>query len=400
MKKLRLSAAPWWLGFFLTVNLFLLPTHDKSPRFTDLIAIGLGFWLLVRAHRRGIPALPLAALSVANLFPLIWTAYAFYTHEGSTLVEAARWLLAAPWALTLLLLTRSEEDRTRFAWGVAIGCAVNAGVVLMQYLGMDALLRPLGIATENADMQTYWAGFRRLSGLHRHHAATASVTSLIVPTTIYLYLRGRAGLWCPLIGLALAAATLHLTFTRSPFGVVVGVIAVAFFTSRQTRRSVILASILFAVGLPALVAVGPPGGKARWEDSLSLEANAGERVLATVAALEISIENPQGLGVERGRDELIDRTAINATHNAFFQASLHLGLLVSLILTLTLLHLIWRLVDGSSAWTYLSSLFALHLFGLFLFEEHLNNPTFVILVGWLIAVSTERLSLRRSPDGG
>jgi hypothetical protein len=399
LKKLELTALPWWLGFFLTVNLFLIPSQDKSPRFTDLIAIGLALWLLVRSHRRGLPALPLAALAVTNVSSLLWTIYAFSAGENSTMVEAARWVLAMPWALTLLICTETEEDRVRFAWGLTIGCAVNAMVVFMQYAGLDSLLKPLGIAIENADRQIFWANFRRLSGLHRQHAATASVTSLIAPASIYLYMRGRAGLWLPLTSLALAAGTLHLTFTRSPAAVIVGVLAVAFVTARQARRSVVLASMLFAVGLPALVVIGPPGGKARWGDSVSLEVNAGERVRATISALEISLENPQGLGVERGRIELVDRTAINATHNAFFQASLHLGLLVSLILTLTLLHMIWRLLDGGEAWTYLASLMALHLFGLFLFEEHLNNPTFIVLVGWLIAVSTQRISLRRSRAG-
>jgi hypothetical protein len=393
----RLRSLPWWLGFFLTVNLFLIPSQDKSPRATDLIAVGLGLWLLLRSHRKGLPAMPLAALGITNLFPVMWLGYAIYTKEPATAVEAARWLIALPWGLGLLLLTETREDRAAFAWGIAAGCAVNAGVVFLQYAGFDALLRPLGIAIEDADRQAYWAGFRRFSGLHRHHAATAAVTSLMVPTTLYLYLRSRAGIWLPLVGLALVAGTLHLTFTRSPFVVLVGVMAVAFATARSMRRSVILGGLLLAIGLPILVVVGPPGGKARWEDPLSTEANAGERSLATIAALDISIQNPQGLGVKHGRDELIDRTAIGATHNAFFQVSLQLGLLLSIVLTLSLLHLIWRLLEGGGAWTYLASLMSVHLFGLFLFEEHLNNPTFIILTSWIIAVSARRIGWRRSP---
>ena len=40
--------------------------------------------------------------------------------------------------------------------------------------------------------------------------------------------------------------------------------------------------------------------------------------------------------------------------------------------------------------SFLLSLLAFHLAGLFLFEEHLNNPTFVVLASWLVAAVTWR----------
>lgn len=399
MKKPSAWNPVFWLGVLVTVNLFLIPTRDASPRVTDLLGVGLALVLLVRAHRRGLPALPLSALAVANLLPLIWAAYALYTREVSTLVEAARWLLALPWAMSLLVLVEDRDDRGALAWGLAAGCAMNVAVVGMQYFGLNAPLRPLGIAIEDADFQHYWAGNTRLSGLHRHHAATAAVTSLLIPVSAFLYFRRAYGLWLPLVSLGLVAITLHLTFTRSPLVVTAATLAVAVLTSRQPRKSFVLAAVLAALAIPALLVIGPPGGKARWGDTLSLEANAGERVLSSVTAAKISIENPQGLGVKGGKDALIEETAMRATHNAFFQASLHLGLPLALALLVALLHWISVALLGGRPEVYLEALVGVHLFGLFLFEEHLNNPTFIILASWLIASSVRELSARRSLAG-
>jgi len=140
-----------------------------------------------------------------------------------------------------------------------------------------------------------------------------------------------------------------------------------------------------------LIWIGPPGGKVRWSDNLTAGANLKERATSNRAAVELIVEHPFGLGVVRGKDLLLERSSIPATHNAFLQAGLYVGLPLALILLVVCAHQIWGLLRGVEDPTYWKALITVHLIGLFLFEEHLNNPTFVILMSWLVALSAARV---------
>ena len=388
-----LRSGSWWLGFLVVVNLYLIPWAGNSPRGTDLLGAALAIWVLVRAHRRGVRAMPLAALGIANALPFFWFALSLLDRDRTTTILAARWLLAIPYAIALVELTRSRRDMERFAWGLIAGCGVNVGVVALQYLQLDAILKPFGISRADQD-ELVWVGQRsRLPGLHRHYGATSAVTSLIVPPALWLYLRGRHGLWLPVAALGGLAFTLHVTFTRSPLVVAAVTIVIALLAARNARRSVSLAALLGAVGLPALVVVGPPGGTLRWLDEGAFEANALERFRSTWAGVEVTLENPWGLGERAARREIEDRTSLSATHNAFVQAGMVFGLPLALIILISLVHLAWGALRGADTEGYLLALLAVHLAGLFLFEEHLNNPTFLVLASWSIAMSAERLGL-------
>jgi hypothetical protein len=392
-----IRSAPWWLGFLLVVNLYLIPGSGTSPRGTDLIGAGLAVWVLVRAHRRGIRALPLAVLAVANLLPVVWLFFSYLDGDRGTLVLAARWLLSIPWAIALVEMLRDRRALDRFAWGLLVGCGANVAVVLMQFLQIDAILRPFGMSVGDQDMATWVGKQTRLPGLHRHYGATSAVTSLILPPALWFYLRGRHGLWLPLLALGGLAITLHLTFTRSPLVVAMVTVLAAVATARLPRRSVTLTALLAAVAIPALIAIGPPGGAVRWSDTASFQANALERVRSTWVGFALSVEHPLGLGQSEARRLMIDETALTATHNAFVQAGLFFGVPLALALVVAFVHLAWGLTRGAQSEGWFLALLAVHLTGLFLFEEHLNNPTFLVLASWLIAASADRLEHTRRP---
>jgi hypothetical protein len=390
-----LLSTPWWLGFFLTANLYLVPSAENSPRSTDLLAVFLGIWLLLRAHRRGLSVAPLAAIAAANLLPLYWLFVSFLGRDMGTLAQMARWILAIPWAIALVEILRSDVSKHRFLWGLIIGCAVNIGVVGLQYAGVEALLRPLGIAAADTDVQRWYGQSVRFSGLHRHYGASSAVASLIVPATLVLFVQGKRGWWLPMLSLVALAVMLHLTFTRSPLVVSLLCVVLTLFSSRKIARSLPFAFALVAVGIPALLLYGPPGGNVRWQDTSSTGANVGERATSNRVALELIIENPLGLGVSNGHKRLLDESAIGATHNAFLQAGLYIGAPLALALLIALLHHMWGLVHGAARPHYWTAIFGTQLVGLFAFEEHLNNPTFVILASWLLALSASRLFGRR-----
>lgn len=391
MLQLLARFAPAGLGFLLVVNLYAMPQAQNSPRLTDLLALVLALWLLVHVHRNGVPGFPLAVIALVALMPLGWAGYSLLQGDRTTFVIAFRWLLAVPWALALVVLAGDVPGRTRFMEGLFWGAAVNAAVVIMQYAGMDAPLRLLGISSTDSEVATWVADEVRLPGLHRHYGASSAVTSLIAPAALYLYLAGRRKIWLPLLALAALAITLQITYTRSPLLVTGVSVALALVCARRMRPLLALGTTLLVVAIPALLLIGPPGGKARWTDELSVQANASERFASTVAGAELALAHPLGMGVAQAQDELQSAVGIDATHNAFVQTAVFLGLPLAIVLLYAFLHHALRLGRGVHDPGFPLALLAVHVFGLFLFEEHLNNPTFVILASWLAAATAQRV---------
>jgi hypothetical protein len=67
------------------------------------------------------------------------------------------------------------------------------------------------------------------------------------------------------------------------------------------------------------------------------------------------------------------------------------GAPLALALLILLFSLSLRLLGGlQGAWA-LEGLLAGHLVGLYMFEEHLNNPTFIVLTSWLSLAAVLRL---------
>ena len=68
------------------------------------------------------------------------------------------------------------------------------------------------------------------------------------------------------------------------------------------------------------------------------------------------------------------------------QSAVYFGLLLAILLVAAFVFQLTRLALGTRSPHFLSALLAAHTLGLFFFEEHLNNPTFVILAAWYLAL--------------
>jgi O-antigen ligase len=212
----------------------------------------------------------------------------------------------------------------------------------------------------------------------------------MVPASLYLYFRKHAGLAVPLTALGGFLIALNLTSTRSPVIIAAFTLAYAFVVARQFGRGFVFGLIGIAVLVPAILVFGPPGGRNRWEDALALQANAGERFDSNFAAADLALRHPLGLGVAGGQAALYDLSGITATHNAYLQAAVFLGLPLACLILATVVVVALRGLRGPQHPDMLLALLAFHTAGLFLFEEHLNNPTFVILASWFIAGAVRR----------
>ena len=390
---------PWLAGFFLSVNLYLVPQVASSPRLTDLAGFVLFWWVMLHLARGKIITPTLIILGLTSLMPLTWLFFGVLEGDPASVVQSARWLLAVPWALAMMLILDQEDRSHRFAWGIIVGGWVNVAVILLQVLGWESQLRLIGLSSSGAAFHHHVAQAVRIPGLHGQHNASSSVISLVVPAGMYLYFRGRCSILVLLATLTGLAVALHLTSTRSPLVITVLTFLFAAAMARKFSRVVIIGIVLFSVLVPLVTVYGPPGGWSRWRDTQAANSNARERVETNIGALDIAIDHPFGVGVKQGQALLADRTAIQATHNAFLQVSLHFGLLLGLIVFTAMVRGVSRGLGGVEHPLFLVALAAFHSAGLFLFEEHLNNPTFIILTTWFIATMTWRRGVEASGHG-
>jgi hypothetical protein len=383
MQPTFLRALPFALGFFLVANGVFFSAGGASLRFTDLIgllvAVLFGMRMFGRANWSAVGAG--AALA---FMPVAWAGLAVLgIADRATLAQGVRWVFALAWALALLSVAHDEPGRTRFVKGVAVGCAFNAFVIVAQQYGFHGPLERLGFSSFGD--QIVWVGQQvRMPGLHGSPSASSAVLSLIAPATLWLYLRDRVSLWWPLIGYASAAFALHLTASRSPLLMLGMSTVLALLVAISRRRALGLWAIVIIVGLPLLVVVGPPGGWVRWTDVGDTTVNASNRVHTSVSTMELSLRQPLGRGVDEGRRALFEETGYVATHNAWLQASLVYGIPMALAILAGFMAAISRLRFGWRSDAFWPALVAFHLSGMFFFEEHLNNPTFVILTMWVV----------------
>ena len=391
---------PWLAGFLLTVNIYLVPILTSSPRATDLGGFFLAGWIIFRLVRSRQDSVPLVAVGWTALTPLIWLFFTILNGDSATGVLAARWLLALPWALALVLLVDDEEKQIQFAWGLVVGGLINTLVIILQWQGMESYLQLLGLSSAGANYHTYVSFKVRIPGLHGQHNASSSVISLLIPAIFCLYFKGRCKLSHLLLALSGMMISLHLTSTRSPLIAAVLTVGFASLLARRFGRSVLIGFILVSLLVPLVAVYGPPGGWARWKNTEALVSNASERSDSTLGAARLAVEHPLGLGVKQGEKMLSGRTGIGATHNAFIQAALVFGLPLALLILWGFMVVIFRSLGGVDHPFFLPGLIAFQTAGLFMFEEHLNNPTFIIISAWLIALaSLHQFRTGKSPGG-
>ena len=378
---------PLLAGFLLTANIYFMPWSASSPRGTDVFGMVFALWIVARLARGRQRPGPLVAAGLALIMPVVWLVLGVAAGDAATVVASARWLPAAAWAVALPALLPDAAAKDRFAWGMLAGCAVGVGVLMMQMAGLESLLRLVGLSSAGAAFHHYVGNSLRMPGLHGHHNASATVISLAVPVVMHLYFRGRCRL--PVVGLALLGflAAAHVTSTRGPVVAMIPTLAYAFVGARQAARGVLLGVGVMSVLLPLLVVVGPPGGWSRWRDPSAISANSNERFTSTAGAVDLAFNHPLGLGVTRGEDILFDRTGSSATHNAFAQAALKWGMPLALAVLLGVLGAVALGPLGAGRPHMLEGLLACQTAGVFMFEEHLNNPTFMILAMWMMVVT-------------
>ncbi len=383
------SAVPWILGFVVVANVYVLPGLDNSPRALDLLSIIALAWLVWRLAGRGLPPVSLGMLAVLNLMPAIWFGVAAATGKTATLLLTARWLLGVPMACALLVAAREPAGRVRLAWGLWWGLALNVAVLALQWFGRFDWTRAAGLAASDSVLSDL-DEVLRYPGMHGHANASSAVASLIAPVGLYLYFQGRARLWVPIVSLLLLLASGHITSSRSPL-IIGGIVSLLMIgLARQPRRTLRLAVGLGAVVLPVFAWLGPPGGQVRWEDQGNITVNRTERLASNREALRLIGDHPLGSGVEGVGNDLSDLLDNPSTHNALLELAADFGLPMSLVIALLLLALAGRLARGTTAPLALESALALQILGLFFFEEHGNNPTFIALTSWLVATAPLR----------
>jgi hypothetical protein len=158
-------------------------------------------------------------------------------------------------------------------------------------------------------------------------------------------------------------------------------------TSKRFLRATALLALLGILLVPAWYRFGPPGGKVRWSDTVHMAANTSERVNSNRVAAELARENWWGQGIERSQSAMVEYLENPATHNAFLQMAIVYGPGQALLLFFLLVSLALRAARGIQADDALAAVLAMQLVGLFLFEEHLNNPAFIALTCWLAVAS-------------
>ncbi|MHB8079304.1 MAG: hypothetical protein ACYDIE_08625 [Candidatus Krumholzibacteriia bacterium] len=383
------AAVPWLLGFALVANVYLLPGSAASPRLTDILGLLLTLWLVRRLAGRGVAGAPLAALAVLVAPVAVWTVLAAVNGLSATMLLGARWLLAVPWGLALAEAAAAPTSRRRLAWGLWWGLAANVAVLVVQNFGLLDLTARLGLAARDSvlsDLDQFW----RYPGMHGHANASAAVISLLAPVSLYLYLAEGAPLWTPVAGALLLLAGGHITSSRSPLIIALLVSLTCGAFSRRPVATLRIGATLGAVVLPLLLWLGPPGGQVRWEDQGNVAINSGERLASNRIGLALIAERPFGRGVEASAEALSDALDNPSMHNAFLQLAAVFGLPMAAWVAWALLRNSAGLGAGPGSARWLTGALALQTLGLFFFEEHGNNPTFIVLTAWLVATTAPR----------
>jgi hypothetical protein len=367
------------IGLVITTNPYL-PSIDQHARWTDILAVlSIPIILLyVPSTKRLHWMLPGTLLLFILELPWLWTDIEAHGLFGGSL--SLRWLALTVLAIGLDLLLRRSGCVASFARGIFIGAPVNCLLLWLQSAGFTDELTKLGLAYPG--LERFFAGgpsMERFAGLHGHPNAAAAVIGLCIPAALALNIEfKKSWLWVA-AAVVVCIAGAWLTYSRSPFMIAALLLLAWLFKLRlRDQRILVLGFVLLTAGFVA--ASKMPSLSSRWTADDSVEANAAIRLDTTVRSAEASLQSPLGLGSDFEEDMPSD---LLATHNAFTHLALTGGMALALLVFVCLLGSAAGLRGNGD----LNGWLGLYLLGIFFFEEHLRNPTFVLLTVWLVLTS-------------
>jgi hypothetical protein len=289
-------------------------------------------------------------------------------------------MIAVLWGAVLWKISLEDSTRTVFFKSMLIGCAGCIGVQGLQFAGFLELTQRFGLAPQDV-VVSGWFDILRIPGMEKHVNGSAAVVSLAVPITIGLVEEKRLGRkWLPVV-FGLIVISTAMTLNRSAV-LVSGVTIVTWvLLSKSEWIGGGLRFTIMAAAVGTVLIYGPPGGWRRWMDlaSLASSENVQVRMQTTLEAGRLFLLHPLGMGLKYS-DILYRITGSGSTHNAFLQIALRGGWPIFLAILMKLGYTAAMLFRRS----YLEEWIALHLLGLFFFEEYMSNFTIVILVIWLL----------------
>ena len=378
------------LGLALIFNPYVLPSEaEGAPRLSDVIALILAATLLFRwvSGYRYALRFPVILWVVLGLI-LVWFARDAIVTGTPLSTDSIRWLLAIPYAYALYRLTARTDTRTPLILGLCLGMVANVIVLALQAAGLSELMVQVGLASGRWSSIWVVGGHEafRATGMWGHPNASAGVVALCFPLVCGLIDEKRLRTWWILAAWGVVFTSSMLTYTRS--GVLVCALIFLLWTARSLksgRSARWKLFFLFAIAA-ALIVIGPPGGWWRWLNEADLTTNSAGRIDSTLAAAQLALTNPLGVGADYARQlSALTREGIEATHNAWLYLALVAGVPLTAVILFGAARRLASLFFSSSVEGWL----ALSLFGLFFFEEFFRVPCFVVLTLW-IAIKPRR----------
>jgi hypothetical protein len=380
------TAVAFICGLALPFNIILQSSATRDLRLLDLLGVAL-VPLAVWACLRRIHLL-LAMLLLGLVFVLPFLVHAVILvrelDDYADFEFPVRFLLALSFCATLTPLLENTRHRSVFAAGLCLGCCLCVIPLVFQSLGQNDTMVAIGLAPSRLAIPP-WQIQQRPPGLHGHANATSAVISLGIPVATFMAVQQRRFWLLPCAVAALLACS-YYTETRSAVGISLATMGFALALGCRTDRILLLLPAVALAGVLAAGFIEGPLLPASFLRTDTADANLGERFATTTTGMLLVLEHPLGLGRSLGEAAVYQRTGTQAFHNALIWLGVAAGL-VPMVFTAGVL-LAAATQAGRQGAPGLRGLLAFHLLGLCLFEDHFQNPTFILVLilvagGWL-----------------
>ncbi|MFW6015703.1 MAG: O-antigen ligase family protein [bacterium] len=385
---------PFFLGFLIIMNIYLFSFSGVLFRITDVLGILMYIILFFNILTNKVQKQIFYIIIISCPF-IIWIFVSFILNDSETISMSIRWILALPWGYYIYKFCKSEYTKTFLVYGMIVGILVNLLILLIQYLGFLNITELLGLSLPNDKYMTVNNNIR-VPGMHGHPNASSAVISLVIPMVLYLVYKYNLNSIYIIFSLGVLYLGGQFTSTRTPIVVSI-MLLVSFFISRfRYYRTHKIILVLMMISIIFISLVGPPGGWDRWLDSKNYNVNSQGRMDTILHSIQMIIDYPLGVGLKNYRN----LSGFAASHNAFLQLSIIYGLPISLFIIIILLIFPFFLFLKYSN-LLLESIFSVQIIGLFMFEDHFHNPTFIILTCWFIITGCnlifKKLKLKKNP---